>query len=299
MLESRKNIFCYLMVAPALILVILLGILPMIQSLRMAFVEYNLLTLRTKGTPFVGLDNFEYLFSDSVFIQTLIQTIMFVVIVVGFVIVLGVLAAQVLNRQFVGRTLLRTTFLLPWFIPPVIAAGIWRWLLNTNLSPINSVLSDIGLINGNIGFLTDTTSIGYFSLPMLVVSLVRTWNGLPFVTVMVLAGLQSIPSDIYEAADIDGASSWQKFTRLTLPLLRPVLVVIATLLSISGIGYFEVNYVMTGGGPRDLTNILGVYAYDQAFSFYRFDYAAAASSVILILTSFIAFFYIRYLLKED
>jgi multiple sugar transport system permease protein len=224
---------------------------------------------------------------------------MFVIIVVGFVIVLGVLAAQVLNRDFIGRTLLRTTFLLPWFIPPVIAAGIWRWLLNTNLSPINSVLKDAGLIDANIGFLTDTTSIGYFSLPMLVVSLVRTWNGLPFVTVMVLAGLQSIPNEIYEAADIDGANSWQKFTRLTLPLLRPVLVVIATLLSISGIGYFEVNYVMTGGGPRDLTNILGVWAYDQAFSFYRFDYAAATSSVILILTSFIAFFYIRYLLKED
>ena len=108
---------------------------------------------------------------------------------------------------------------------------------------------------------------------------------------MIAEALLNCPSLL--ASSVAAAGFWP------LPLLRPVLVVIATLLSISGIGYFEVNYVMTGGGPRDLTNILGVYAYDQAFSFYRFDYAAAASSVILILTSFIAFFYIRYLLKED
>jgi ABC-type sugar transport system permease subunit len=299
MIQSRKNLFCYLMVAPALILVVLLGILPMVQSLRMAFLEYNLLTVRRVGTPFVGLDNFRTLFSEPLFIQILVQTISFVVVVVGFVILLGLMASQVLNQEFFGRSALRTLFLLPWFIPPVIAAGVWKWLLNTNLSPINSVLRDTGLIQSNIGFLTDTNTVGPFSLPMLVVSLVRTWNGLPFVTVMLLAGLQSIPSEVYEAAKIDGASAFKRFTHITLPLLRPIIVVVATLLSISGIGYFEVNYVMTGGGPRDLTNILGVYAYDQAFTFYRFDYAATASSVILILTSVIAFFYIRYMLKAD
>lgn len=299
MIERQKNLFCYLMVAPALALVIALGIFPMLQSLRMAFLEYNLLTVRRVGTPFVGLENFKTLFSEPLFLQILVQTIMFVVIVVSFVIVLGLVASQVLNQDFFGRAALRTLFLLPWFIPPVIAAGIWKWLLNTNLSPINYVLRDIGLIETNIGFLTNTDTIGPFSLPMLVVSLVRTWNGLPFVTVMLLAGLQSIPGEIYEAAKIDGASAFRRFTDITFPLLRPIIIVVATLLSISGIGYFELNYVMTGGGPRDLTSILGVYAYDQAFVFYRFDYAATASAVILIITSVIAFFYIRYLLKAD
>ena len=299
MIERQKNLFCYLMVTPALILVIALGIFPMLQSLRMAFVEYNLLTVRRVGTPFVGLENFKTLFSEPLFLQILVQTIMFVVIVVSFVIILGLVASQILNQKFVGRSALRTLFLLPWFIPPVIAAGIWKWLLNTNLSPINFVLRDIGLIDTNIGFLTNTETIGPFSLPMLVVSLVRTWNGLPFVTVMLLAGLQSIPAEVYEAAKIDGASAFRRFTDITFPMLRPIIIVVATLLSISGIGYFEVNYVMTGGGPRDLTNILGVYAYDQAFTFYRFDYAATASAVILLITSVIAFFYIRYLLKAD
>ena len=299
MIERRKNIFCYLMVSPALVLVIALGIFPMLQSLRMAFLEYNLLTVRRVGTPFVGFENFKTLFSEPLFLQILVQTIMFVVIVVSFVIFLGLVASQVLNQDFFGRAGLRTLFLLPWFIPPVIAAGIWKWLLNTSLSPINFVLRDIGLIETNIGFLTNTDTVGPFSLPMLVVSLVRTWNGLPFVTVMLLAGLQSIPSEIYEAAKIDGASAFRLFTDITFPLLRPIIIVVATLLSISGIGYFEVNYVMTGGGPRDLTSILGVYAYDQAFIFYRFDYAATASAVILIITSVIAFFYIRYLLKAD
>lgn len=299
MIERRKNIFCYLMVTPSLLLVIALGVFPMLQSLQMAFQEYNLLTVRRVGTPFVGLDNFRTLLSEPLFIQILVQTIMFVLIVVSFVIILGLVVSQLLNQEFFGRVVLRTLFLLPWFIPPVIAAGIWKWLLNTNLSPINSVLRDVGLIETNIGFLTNTDTIGPFSLPMLVVSLVRTWNGLPFVTVMLLAGLQSIPAELYEAAKIDGASAFRRFTDITFPLLRPIIIVVATLLSISGIGYFEVNYVMTGGGPRDLTNILGVYAYDQAFTFYRFDYAATASSIILIITSVIAFFYIRYLLKAD
>jgi ABC-type sugar transport system permease subunit len=161
-------------------------------------------------------------------------------------------------------------------------------------SPFNQIFRSLGLINVNLKFLTEATQVlGPITVPMLAVSAVRVWTGLSFTTVMILAGLQSIPEEMYEAADIDGANLWTKFWFLTLPMLRPVLAVIVTLLSIGSVGHFEINYIMTGGGPLNATNILAVKTYAEAFAFFRFGTAAAMSSIILIFTSIIAFFYIR------
>jgi multiple sugar transport system permease protein len=287
------------MVAPALIIVAMLGIYPVLSSLRMSFVQYDLLRVNTEGTPFVGLKNFQTIFADPRFVQTLTNTLVFVVIIVGTVIFIGVMIAQVLNMNFPGRGTFRSIVLVPWVTPPVVAAAIWLWMFQTERSPINQLLRAVGLIDSNIRFLTDASlTWGPVSIPMLSVSAVRVWIGLPFVTVMILAALQSIPMEIYEAAEIDGATTPDKFRFITLPLLRPVLTILATLLVISGIGHFEVNYVMTAGGPRDLTNVLAVLAYQQAFLFYRFDIAAAMSSVILLMTGTIAIGYIWVRLRE-
>lgn len=297
---KRRNIFCYLMVSPALILVMILGVYPMLDSLRLSVLQYDLMRINTEGTPFVGLENFRVIFRDERFIQALINTLLFVVIVVSAVVILGLLLAQVLNMEFRGRGALRTISLIPWMTPPVVASAIWMWVFQPERSPINQVLRSLGVIQTNIRFLTDATNAwGPISVPMLAVSLVRTWNGLPFVTVMILAGLQSIPKDIYEAAEIDGANAIQRFRFVTLPMLRPVMSILVTLLVIGGIGHFEMNYIMTGGGPQNLTNVLAVIAYQQAFTFYRFDLAAAMSSVILVLTSVIAIFYMRMRLRES
>lgn len=282
------------MVAPALFLVLALGIYPMVDSLRLSVVQYDLMRMGTDGTPFVGLSNFRTIFADPRFLGAFVNTILFALIAVGSVTLLGLLIAQVINLEFIGRGVLRTFVLVPWVIPPVVASAIWMWVFQPDRSPINQVLKSLGLIESNIRFLTDAIHTwGPFSIPMFSVSAVRIWGGLPFVVVMVLAGLQSIPGDIYESAEIDGAGAFRKFWSITLPMLRSTLAILVTLLFIGGLGHFEVNYIMTGGGPANLTNILAVMSYQQAFTQYRFDLASAISVVILALTSIVAFFYIR------
>jgi ABC-type sugar transport system permease subunit len=299
-MTTRRNIFSYLMVAPALLLVLLLGVYPMLDSLRLAMVQYDLMRLDTEGSPFVGFANFQTIFANPRFVGAFTNTIIFAVIAVGSVTLLGLLIAQVLNQGIRGRGALRSLVLVPWVIPPVVASAIWMWVFQPERSPINQVLKGLGLIESNIKFLTDATNtLGPLSIPMLAVSTVRIWGGLPFVTVMILAGLQSIPQDIYESAEIDGAGVWHKFWYVTIPMLRATLAILVTLLFIGGLGHFEINYIMTGGGPSNLTNILAVMAYQQAFTQYRFDLAAAISSVILLLTGIVAAFYIRDRMTHD
>jgi ABC-type sugar transport system permease subunit len=253
----------------------------------------------TQGTPFVGLKNYATLLGRPQFGQALVNTLAFVAVAVGVVVSLGLLVAQVLSREFRGRSTVRTMVLISWFIPPIVAAGIWTWMFQPERSPINAALRFLGLIQRDIRFLTDSSWIlGPLSIPFLAIATVRVWNGLPFVTTFIMAGLQSIPRETYEAAEIDGANGIQRFFYVTLPMLRPVLLILITLLAIGGIGHFEVNYVMTGGGPKGLTNILAVMAYNEAYSQYRFDLAAATSNFILLLTGTIGFFYVRQQIKE-
>jgi ABC-type sugar transport system permease subunit len=296
---KRRNLFCYLMVAPALILVTALGLYPMLASIRMSFLQYDLLLIPSQGTPFVGLKNYETVFQNPDFFQALINTLAFVVVAVSGVVILGLLVAQVLNRDFKGRGTARSMVLISWFIPPMVAAGIWNWIFQPDRSPINLVLKFLGLITSDIRFLTDASwMLGPLSIPFFAISLVRVWNGLPFTITFILAGLQSISNEIYEAAEIDGANDFQRFWFITLPMLEPVLAILITLLAIGGIGHFEVNYIMTGGGPKGLTNILAVMSYNQAFSQYRFDLAAAIANIILLMTSVIGFLYVRNQIKE-
>lgn len=297
-MTRQKYVFSYLMVAPALLITAALGIYPMLYSMWMSFVDFDLLRVREFGTPFVGLRNYAAVFADPRFVQTVVNTILFTVLAVGATLGFGLLLSQILNGSYRGRTAMRMLVCIPWFVPPAVASAIWMWLLNTDRSPINFLLQDMGLITSNIRFLTDSSTWGPFSIPMLSVTAVRVWNGLPFAVIFILAALQSIPRSLYEAAEVDGANLWQKFWYVTLPMLRPVLAILVTLLVIGGLGSFEINYIMTGGGPQNLTNIMAVYSYQQAFSFFRFDLASAASGVIFILTGFISVFYLRSQLKK-
>lgn len=292
-MRRQKLIFCYLMVAPALIFTIALGIYPMLASLWISFLEYDLLRVRTHGTPWVGFANYIEVFNDPKFLQTLVNTGLFTFLAVGFVIAFGLLLSQVLNGDYKGRSVMRLLVCVPWFVPPVVASAIWMWLLNADRSPINFLLQDWGVIDTNIRFLTDRESWGPFSIPMLSVTAVRVWNGLPFVVIFLLAALQSIPKSPYEAADVDGATILQKFRYVTLPMLGPVLGVLLMLLTMTGLGHFEINYIMTGGGPANLTNTMAIYSYQQAFEIWKFDTAAAASGVILLTTGIVCALYIR------
>ncbi len=294
-MRRRTELFCYVMVLPATVLVLALSVFPMVSTLRSAFFDHDLLKSAAYGVPFVGLANFQELFQeDPRFWRTLSNTITFVIIAVSVSVILGLIIALVLNQEMRGRGLLRSAVLIPWVTPPVVASGIWVWMFSGERSPINDLLMGLGLITRPIAFLSNwQAEWGPVNLPMLAVSSVRIWGGLPFITIMLLAGLQSIPKDMYEAAEIDGAGIWQRFRFVTLPLLMPVLQVLLTLLFIGGFGVFDIHYIMTRGGPVDRTNVLAVLLYQYAFQFYRLGYAAAIGVVILALTGVIAAIYLR------
>jgi multiple sugar transport system permease protein len=294
-MQRGINLFCYLMALPATLLVLGLSVLPMLSTLRSALYDHNLLKPAVYGVPFVGLANFRELFTeDPHFWRTLSNTITFVVLAVSISVVLGLAIASVLNQEIRGRGLLRSAVLIPWVTPPVVSAGIWVWMYSMERSPINHLLMSLGIITSPIAFLSNwEAEWGPVNLPMLAVTSVRVWNGLPFITIMLLAGLQSIPKEMYEAAEIDGAGVWQRFRFVTLPLLAPVLQVLTTLLFIGGFGVFDIHYIMTRGGPVDRTNVLAVLLYQYAFQFYRLGYAAAIGVVILVITGIIAAIYLR------
>ena len=294
-MKRRTEMFCYAMVLPAILLVLGLSVLPMLSTLRSAFFDHDLLKSEAYGVPFVGLANFQELFTeDPRFWRTLSNTITFVVIAVSVSVLLGLIIALVLNQEIRGRGFLRSAVLIPWVTPPVVASGIWVWIFSGERSPINDLMMGLGLIIRPIAFLSNwQMEWGPVNLPMLAVSSVRIWGGLPFITIMLLAGLQSIPKEMYEAAELDGAGIWQRFRFVTLPLLMPVLQVLMTLLVIGGFGVFDIHYIMTRGGPVDRTNVLAVLLYQYAFQFYRLGYAAAIGVVILFITGLIAAVYLR------
>ncbi|WP_298812802.1 sugar ABC transporter permease [uncultured Roseibium sp.] len=296
---NEKNVFCYVMVAPALLITIVLGVYPMVDTMLISFQSYDLLTVQSKGTEWVGFDNYREILANDKFLQTVLQTVIFTVLAVGISVLMGLFLAQVINADFRGRSVLRTVILSPWFVPPVVASAIWLWLLETNTSPINSMLLDAGIIERKIRFLTDSDTIGPFSIPMLSIVAVRCWNGLPIIIIFLLAGLQSIPKSLYEAAEMDGGGVWAKFRYVTLPMLRPVLMVLFALLFLGGFGHFEMNYIMTGGGPRNLTNVLAVWTYQEGFQFLRYGKAAAAGGIVLVMCSIISVFYLWAQSKDN
>lgn len=287
------------MVAPALLLSLLLGVYPLIDTFRISVLQYDLLRIPKEGTPFVGFANYREMFQNPQFMQALINTILFTIIAVTVVTTLGLLISQLLNADFRGRGFVRLMVMVPWFIPPVVASMIWLWMFQTDRSPINQILRDWGLISSNIKFLTDTNTFAFMSLPMFSVAAVRVWSGIPFVTLFLLAGLQSLPQDIYEAAKIDGAGRVQRFFLITLPLLRPVLSILLVLLILGGLGHFDINYIMTKGGPRGLTNLLSILSFQQAFVFFRFDLASAVSTFILLLTTPLAIYYVANQIRSE
>lgn len=296
---SEKRIFCYAMVAPALLFTLLLGVYPMIETMIISFQDYDLLTVQSQGVKWIGLENYRDVLSNEKFVQTISQTVLFTILAVSISVAMGLFLAQIINARFRGRAIVRTLIISPWFVPPVVASAIWLWLLDSNASPINNFLLDADIIERKIRFLTDSDTWGPFSIPMLSVVAVRCWNGLPIIIIFLLAGLQSIPRSLYEAADLDGAGVWSKFFHITLPSLRPVLMVLLALLVLGGLGHFEMNYVMTGGGPRNLTNVLAVWTYQEGFEFLRYGRAAAASGIILIMTAIVSIIYLRVESKGD
>ena len=204
-----------------------------------------------------------------------------------FQVLFGTLAAILLNQNFWGRAAVRSITLIPWVVPGIVAATTWAWMFHTEFGIINYMLAGAHIIPGPIGWLTNRDTV----MPALIA--VNVWKLFPFVAIMVLAGLQAIPAELYEAAKMDGASFWEEVWHITLPQVRPVLVAVTLLLVIWGLNAITLIYAITGGGPADLSLITPIQIYQLAFISFQFNEAAALSVLFFIVAAIIVAVYIK------
>lgn len=288
--RRNKNIFGVKMVLPALTLMLILLIYPLIRGITYAFTNYRL--DRPGQMKFVFLKNFiSILSSDHRFYESLGFTLLYSVGVVLIAYVIGFGIALLLNQDVPGRGVFRALILLPWVISSSVTATNWKWLLNDTYGLINIVLQKIGLIDSPLLFLAKP------GLARFTVIFIGAWKTLPFMTIVILAGIQSISSDLYESAAIDGAGFWQSVRYIIMPGIKGITVMCTTLQFIWTFNNFENIYLMTAGGPNDATFTLPIYIYQMAFERSRIAYAAAVAVIILVFM--VIFSVVRFRLQKD
>lgn len=271
---KERNRFGYKLLLPSTALFLFISVYPLLSGIAMSFTNRNL--MRPDQTKFVFLENYIELFRDTEFLGSLAFTLVYTTLVVFISYVAGLALALALNRDMKGRAIYRTVFLLPWIIPSVVAMTNWSWILNDQFGFINTFLEKIHLIDQPILFLADYRFI------RLTVIFVSVWKAMPFMMIALLAGLQSVPKELYEAASIDGASGWKMLKSITLPLIWPVSFISVTLNFIWTINNFENIWLLTGGGPNGHTFTLPIYSYYTAFYRNNLSYAATIATTLII-----------------
>jgi multiple sugar transport system permease protein len=247
--------------------------IPTVYSLYLSFHQWKIATFQ-RGVPFVGLDNYARALGDGAFWHSLQLTVAFTLTALTIEIVLGVALAVLLDQEFRARRTVRILLLLPMFVTNVVIGLIWRIMLSYDFGIVNWLLSLVGL--PKVAWLGDP-GLALWSLVI-----VDVWNTTAFVALIVLAGLQAIPEEPRQAARVDGASSWQVFRLVTLPLLRPVLFVAIVWRTIDLFRIFDVVFSLTGGGPYNATETISLYAYRQGFASFDLGYASAVSYLIIL-----------------
>ena len=277
----------YLLNAPALILVVLLVAYPIASSFWISLHEYNL--KRPQVFEFVGLGNYVAAFQSDLFRHSLRITAMFTAASVVLVLVIGTGIALVVNETFRGRGFVRALILLPWAIPPIVNGLMWQWIFNSKVGALNGLLYSLGIIDSYRPWLLDSTG----ALMMLV--LAQVWNDAPFAAIVVLASLQAIPAELYDAATVDRAGVFQRFRHVTLPWLVPAIVIIMILETLAAVRVFDIVYVMTGGGPGYDTTFLSWLTYQTTFLNLDFGQGNAYAYIIAIIALILSLLYMRVL----
>ena len=260
-------------------------VFPILKAIHMSL--YNHVLIRPQEYGFIGLGNYGRLLQDDVFWLSLWNSSVWVFGSVVFQFLGGFAAALLLHQKFVGRAFVRTASLIPWVIPGVVVALVWEWLYQPNYGVFNDILLRVGWLKERVAWLSDP------NLAMPAVIATNIWRGVPFFSIMLLAGLQAIPDDLYEAARVDGASVTERFWHVTLPLLRPIIVVATATRIIWTFNYADLIFVMTSGGPANATQITSTYTLLQAYSNLDFGYAATLSVVLLLIMLAFTIAYLR------
>ena len=277
----------YLLIAPTVAVLLALSIYPLLYAVKVS------LKSGSGEAAHWSLANFARLASDTFFLSALVHTLIYAVVALTFEFLLGLGLAVMLDRPLRGRSLFRSALLIPMMLPPVVVGVVWRLMLNPDFGAVNGTLKGAGV---------NTAALTWTASPLLAfasVIAVDIWQWTPFMFLVLLAGLQAIPQEPYEAALIDGSSAWQTFRHVTLPLLRPAILIALLLRTMDLLRVFDQIFILTQGGPGSSTEMVSLYIYRTAFRFFDFGYAAAMSFVLLLLTNIISVSYIRLLQKQE
>jgi len=285
-LLEDERVLGWVLLTPTLVLLGLFIAYPFVKGVWLS------MTATTVGNPgdFVGLKNFIKIWNDSIFQRATYNTVVYTGVATVGKLVLGMWLALLLNRHFKGKRLVRASMLLPFIVPTVLSTFAWKWMFDPTFSVLNWSLYHLGLITTRVGWLTDPT------LALLSVIVVNVWRGMPFYAITLLAGLQTVSPELHEAAALDGANAWQRFWRITWPLLLPVTMVVTLFSVIQTFADFQLVYVLTGGGPANSTHLFATYAYQIGIITGLLGEGAAASLAIfpiLFLIVVIQLWYIR------
>jgi multiple sugar transport system permease protein len=286
-----EGLYPYASVLPALLVIILFTIYPVFYAVRISFYQYIL--TKPNSHPFIGLKNFHDVITSYYFKNSLINTSIYTIASVTGVIIFGIIVALLLNTKIRSVNVLKIIILLPWAIPAVVAGLMWKWILNSDFGILNGILYSLGAIESYIPFLADPI-LAKISLIM-----AHIWKEGPLAAIFILAGLQLIPNEFYDAAKIDGGDGLRVFRFITLPLLRPILLVVLVYETMTAILTFDLVYVLTGGGPADSTSLISWFAYAEIFKFLNLGAGIALSIIIALITLILIILYMRALKTEE
>lgn len=281
--------FGILIVIPAMALFAVIILYPLLSSIWMGFLDKSLVL---PGEKFIGLKNLEMVLSND-FLLLLKNTLVYTLAATALPFLIGFALALVLNANLRFQGFLRGAFLLPWLIPGVVVSFLWMWIFNANYGVLNGFLRSSGAIAANINWLGDPTRA------MVAVVLAKAWNSFPWMSVMLLAGLQTIPRELIEAAAIDGAGRWHTFWRLTVPHLRSIIGTVLLLEFIWNFQHFETIYVMTNGGPAKATTTFSIAVYETAFQGMDLGKAGAIGILWMVLLSLLVVIYLRFGVRDE
>lgn len=287
-MEAREARLAWAFVLPALATILLIALFPLAWTVWESLHVHDL-RMPWRGQPFVGLANYAEAAGDARFWGSLLHTGFFTVVSVAVEIGLGLILALALNRAYRGRGLVRTAVLLPWAIPTVVSGLLWRFMFEGEVGVANAALVSLGILDAPVIWLVEELAAW---VPILLADI---WKTTPFAALLLLAGLQNIDDSLYEAARIDGASPWQQFVHVTLPLLKPALLVTLIFRTLDAFRVFDLIYVLTGGGPGTATEPIALYTFNALLQNLRFGYGSALSVVVFLVTFGLALAYIRLL----
>jgi trehalose/maltose transport system permease protein len=288
-LQRRQTRLAWMLLAPSLLVVVAVAFYPLGQTVYQSFTDKQFLAI--EPTKWIGIENYKDLIHDSIFRDAVWTTVKFTVVTVLFEFVLGLIIALVVNSNFKGRGVMRAVMLVPWAIPTVIAAQMWNWMYNDVYGVINSALVRLHILDHAVAWTAQpSTALGS-------VAAVDIWKTTPFVALLLLAGLQVIPGELYEAASVDGASRWQQFWRITMPLLRPAILVALIFRTLDALRVFDVFYVLLG--QRQDTQSMAIYDQNTIVTTGDVGYGAAVSVAIFLIIGVFVVVYVTFLKVEE